>query len=333
MKKILTITLLLTIVFGMAVFAGGDKEDDSMKDDKIVFGYASMGDTNAFHALVTQGMKKEFAKHPEYQLIVMDNNWDGQKVVENVEQLIQRGADVIQTGSSDASVFPVLKEMSEESGVPIILTDMNIADFHTFGGDSKIAGGIGGTWLAEQAIEKWGGDCDLYIGLEYPTAGETNELRMKDGFIDHIRKLIDLPDDIIFRVAGNNDIALSMQVTSDIITAHPDAKHILVGCITDDCAQGALAAAQELGYTEDRILICGQGLYDAVSAKNFLGPPNPWGATVAYWPSRYGEFVFNILDAHFKEGKPIPMKWYVEHSLITRDNIREVMEMTGIEVE
>jgi ribose transport system substrate-binding protein len=134
-------------------------------------------------------------------------------------------------------------------------------------------------------------------------------------------------------MAGNNDIALSMQVTSDILTANPDAKHILVGCITDDCAQGALAAAQELGYTEDRIMICGQGLYDAVSAKNFLGPSNPWGATVAYWPSRYGEFVFNILDAHFSEGKPMPMKWYVEHSLITRDNIREVMEMTGIEVD
>jgi ribose transport system substrate-binding protein len=180
--------LLLMLAVGFAAFAGGDKEKETMEDDMIVFGYASMGDTNAFHALVTQGMKKEFAKHPNYKLIVMDNNWDGQKVVENVEQLIQRGADVIQTGSSDASVFPVLKEMSEESGVPIILTDMNIADFHTFGGDSKIAGGIGGTWLAEQALEKWGGDVDLYIGLEYPTAGETNELRMKDGFIDHIRK-------------------------------------------------------------------------------------------------------------------------------------------------
>ncbi len=335
MKNFLTIVLLLMVSISYAAFASGDKEEkgETKDNDKIIFGYASMGDTNAFHALVTQGMKAEFAKHDNYELIVMDNNWDGEKVLENADQLILRGADVIMTGSSDSSIFPVLKQKGEEAGIPIILTDMNIDDFYTFGGDSKIAGGIGGEWLGKMALEKWDGDVDLYIGLEFPAAGETNELRMKDGFIDHIRKYVDLPDDIIFRVAGNNDIALSMQVTLDILTAHPEAKHILVGNITDDTAQGALAAAQQLGYTQDQILICGQGLYDAVSAKNFLGPPNPWGATVAYWPSRYGEFVFKILDAHFSDGEPMPRKWYVEHSLITRDNIREVMDMTGIEVD
>lgn len=329
MKRI-SVAILVLLSCAFLAFAGGGKEAGAAKG-KIVVGYASMGDTNAFHALVTKGMKSAAPKFG-YELIAMDNNWNSETVIQNMEQLMQRKVNVIITGSSDSSIFPVMKKRSQETGIPIILIDMNIPDFYTFGGDSKIAGGIGGDWLADQALKAWGGKVDLYIGLEYPSAGETNELRMKAGFIDSIRKKIDLPDSKIIRLAGNNDIALSTQVTLDTLTANPNAKRILIGNITDDCAQGALAAIQQLGY-EDRAFICGQGFYDAISARNFLTPkPTAWGATVAYWPARYGEFIFRVLDEHFKKGKDLPKKWYVEHALVTRDNIQEILKMSGLEM-
>lgn len=291
---------------------------------KIVIGYASMGDVNPFHAIVTKGMKEEVAARG-YDIIALDNNWTSETTVKNVDELVSKKVDIIICGVSDAAIVPVIKKQCEDAGIPIVLIDHLFPGVPMFGGNNIIAGGIGGTWLGQQAKENWDGDVDLYIGLEYPTAGEVNELRMKSGFIDAMRKVVDVPDDIIHRLAGNNDIALSTQLTQDTLTAHPDAKHILIGNLTDDCARGALAAIEKLGL-EKNVYICGQGFYDEVSAQNFQTPePTAWGATVAYWPGKYAFFLFEKVDPFLKDGTPLPMEWNVKHVLVTRENVADIL--------
>ena len=119
--------------------------------------------------------------------------------------------------------------------------------------------------------------------------------------------------------------ALSMQLTLDTITANPDAEHILIGNITDDTAKGALAAIEQLGM-EDNVFICGQGFYDEVSAGNFqTDEPTAWGATVAYWPGSYAFWLFDLIGDNLSNGVPIPDYNYVEHALVTRDNVDDVL--------
>lgn len=298
--------------------------ETTSETEKFVIGYASMGDVNAFHALVTNGMKEEVAARG-YELIALDNNWDSETTVKNVEELVLKNVDVIITGVSDSAIVPVIKEKADTAGIQLIFIDHRAEGIPFFGGDNIVAGGIGGEYLGNMAKENWGGDVDLLICLEFPTAGEANELRMKDGYIDSLRKIVDVPDDIIYRLAGNNDIVLSTQLTQDTVTANPEAEHILIACLTDDCAQGALAAAENLDI-EDKVFICGQGFYDEITAQNFLTEePTAWGATVAYWPSKYAYFLFEKLDLFLKDGTPLPDVWTVKHILVNRENVEDVL--------
>jgi ABC-type sugar transport system substrate-binding protein len=343
MKKILFIlltaviaTVLITAFSGCQAAAveettAAAEETTAAAEEKIVIGYASFGDVNPFHAIVSEGYKKEAAARG-FELIMVDNNWDSETTVKNVNDLISKEVDIIISGVSDAAVVPAMKEAADEAGIIIVLTDHTYPGLPMYGGNNVTAGGIGGEWLGQMAVETWDGDVDLYIGLEFPAAGEINELRMKDGFIDHAKKHVEIPDDIIYRLAGDNDIALSTQVTLDTLTANPDAEHILIGNLTDDCARGALAAIEQMGL-EDNVFICGQGFYDEFSASNFLTPePTAWGATVTYYPSLYAKTAFDKIEPYLKEGTPLPEAWYVEHELVTRDNVEEIIEKSGFEM-
>ena len=327
MKKALIVISILFLVAGLAVFAGG-KQDTTKpaagEAKKFKIGYASMGDINAFHAIVSKGFAEEAAKRG-YQLIKVDNNWNSETTVKNIDELISQKVDVIVCGLSDSAIVPVIKQKVDAAKIPLVLIDNKQTGIPMFGGSNVVAGGIGGTWLGTMAKQKWGGKVDLYISLEYPTAGELNELRMKTGFIDHARKVVEIPDRVIKRLAGNNDIALSQQLVLDTITANPTAQHILVACLADDSAQGALAAVEKLGY-QDKVFICGQGFYDEVSAGNFKKEkPTAWGATVAYWPGKYAYFLFEKLDGFLKTGTPLPDEWNVKHVLVNRDNVNDIL--------
>ena len=341
MKKILFIlltaviaTVLITAFSGCQAAAVEETTaaaETTAAPEKFVIGYASFGDVNPFHAIVSEGYKTESAARG-FELIMVDNNWDSETTVKNVNDLISKEVDIIICGVSDAAIVPALKEATDAAGITLVLTDHTYPGLSMYGGDNVTAGGIGGEWLGQMAKENWDGDVDLYIGLEFPAAGEINELRMKDGFIDHAKKYVEIPEDIICRLAGNNDIALSTQVTQDTLTAHPDAEHILIGCLTDDCARGALAAIEKMGL-EDNVFLCGQGFYDEFSASNFLTPePTAWGATVTYYPSLYAKTCYDKVEPYLKEGTPLPEAWYVEHEIVTRDNVEEIIEKSGFEM-
>jgi ribose transport system substrate-binding protein len=334
MKKLVLLLTVFLLAASMAVFAGGNKESagegngaetqSQEEKDTFTIGYASMGDVNAFHALVSQGFKQE-AENRGYDLIKVDNDWNSETTVKNIDELISQNVDIIICGLSDSAIVPVIKQKVDAAGIPLVLIDNKQPGIPMFGGSNVKAGKLGGEWLGKKAVEEWGGEVDLYIGLEFPTAGELNELRMKEGFIAGVKEHVDLPDDKIVRLAGNNDIALSQQVTLDTITAHPDAERILIGCITDDCAQGALAAVEKLGY-KDKVFICGQGFYDEVSAGNFQkANPTAWGATVAYWPKKYAYFIFEEVGPFLENGDPLPEEWNVKHVVVTRENVDDIL--------
>ena len=340
MKKVLLLLLVTVLICGFALVgcatttaaattaaattAAATTAAATTATEEFVIGYASMGDTNPFHALVSQGIEKEAAARG-YKLIKVDNNWDSETTVNNIDELINQNVDIILCGLADSAIAPVIKEKVDAANIPLVFIDYKCEGVPAFGGNNVIAGGLGGEWLGKMAVEKWGG-ADLYIGLELPVAGELNELRMKEGFIDHMLEYVKIPEDKIYRLNGNNDIALSMQLVNDTITANPDAEHILIGCLADDDAQGALAAVEQLGY-EDKVLICGQGFYDEVSAQNFLTEePTAWGATVAYWPTQYGYFLFEKVDDFLVNGTPLPEEWNVEHVVVTRDNVQEILD-------
>jgi|AGTN01.2.fsa_nt_gi ABC-type sugar transport system, periplasmic component len=298
--------------------------------EKIVIGYACFNATDPFHAKVSAGVQAE-ATARGYDIVIVDNQFDAATAVENVDDLLARGVDIIIESTRDAKgVGLAIKEKCDAASVPLISVDTGIPGTPFFGTDNVTAGGQGGEFLANEAVKKWGENpvIDLFISLEAPTAGDTNENRMKAGFIDHALAIIDIPEENIFRVQGNT-IESAMQYTEDIINAHPDAEHILIAGFVDAAGQGAEAAIEKMNLI-DKTIICTVEFTDLAVANFDKGEGNTaWIGAVATTPEKYGYYLFNVLDEYFQNGAALPDEWYVESQIATFDNYSDILTSLG----
>jgi ribose transport system substrate-binding protein len=89
-------------------------------------------------------------------------------------------------------------------------------------------------------------------------------------------------------------------------------------CFNDDAAIGALAAAAKLKREQD-VVIVGQGADRRVRSELRKSGSRIICST-AYWPEHYGE---KLIDAALRilRGEPVPPAVYIDHTLITPDNI------------
>ena len=96
------------------------------------------------------------------------------------------------------------------------------------------------------------------------------------------------------------------------------AKNIVIFSPYEAASGGFYAAAKTLGiWDADRMLLCSLGGDD-------LGRPlarsGITDGTVGWVPETYGTYVIPLVLAHMY-GKPIPSVTYLEHVVLTKDNL------------
>jgi len=315
MRKICII--ILTLILLMTCFAGCVNEKDIL-EKRILVGFAVLDEQADFSQWVKAGVK-EATDEKGFDLITVDNRLDGRVAVENTDLLIARGVDIVIMYQADERVAPVIMEKLNAANIPVVAIDIFHEGAVFFGGNNLEAGKIAGRALAQKAIDEWDGEIDLYISLEAKLVGEANDLRMQ-GFIDGIRELIDLPDEKIVVVDGKNRALDSKKVATDALTANPDAKRILIGCLQDLMTQGALAAVETSGR-QDQVFIAGQGPYK-LTLENLRGEPNSWIGSTSFRPEAYGEYTIDLC-ARILAGEDVPQYTYPEHYFLTYDNVDE----------
>jgi ribose transport system substrate-binding protein len=96
------------------------------------------------------------------------------------------------------------------------------------------------------------------------------------------------------------------------------AKRILIGCINDAVALGAVRAFAESGRLE-HCAVMGQNATIAARAE-MRNPGTRLVGSVAFFPEKYGAHLIPLaLD--IAGGKPVPPAVFVKHALITPDNV------------
>jgi ribose transport system substrate-binding protein len=119
------------------------------------------------------------------------------------------------------------------------------------------------------------------------------------------------------QVEVNNDFQSPWM---DVLAKYPDDKNIVVFSPYEAASGGMYAAAKTLGkWDPERILLVSCGGDD-------LGRPllrsGITDATAGWVPETYGTFVIPLALAHMY-GKPIPSVTYLEHALLTTDNLEK----------
>ena len=318
MKKVL-VFVLAVLMLAAPVLAQTAMGSPANADIKI--GFANLTDAGDYMMWVKRGMQMA-AEEAGVELISVDNQVDGAVAIRNTDLLINAGVDVVIMYMNDSAVNSQIKDMLDEAGIPCVAVDIYVANadgVSTYmGGDNYTAGFIAGENLGKAALEKWGREIDLYISAETMSNGETNLLR-NGGILDGLRSVIDVPDNIVVRVDGNDSTAETQKLVTDVLTANPNARRILIGCHQDDMSQGAFAAV-EIANRQDQVLMAGCGPFGSTFENLRKPEPNFWVGSASFSPEQYGPVAIPLAIALAK-GESVPAESFVTHYFLTHENI------------
>lgn len=310
MKKALFLTGIMLLVSGIAFVSG---------ETKIKIGFQNIGETVDFWVWVGDGMQRE-AKKQGVELIRVDNKADGTVAVQNTDNLINMKVDGIILYMNDSQVNSQIKDMCDEAGIPLLAVDIPAGNAPFFGGNNYKAGYIAGVELGKEAVKRWAGKIDLYISLGNPAIGETHVKRM-GGFLDGVRSVIKVPQSIVVEVGGGEDIVTSQRVITDVLTAHPEAKRILIGSLQDTQTQGAFTAV-EMANRQNQVLLAGQGPFASTLANLRLPEKNFWIGSTSYGAEIYGSYAVPLMINMIKGKKVAPIT-YLDHYWLNHDNVNK----------
>ena len=280
---------------------------------KLRFGYASQSSDMPFSVEVTESLKAAAAELG-VDLLVLDNQYDAQRALENAEEFVRAGVDLVIEFQVEQDVAPMIAHKIAEANIPLIAIDIPHPHATYFGVDNFKVGVTAGEALAEHALAGWGGKVDWVLGLDLPEAGHLVQSRITGAFEGVKGRLPDIPVECYVRIDGRGFRDKSRKLVSDFLQRHPKEKHILIAAATDTSALGALDAVRE-SKRERHVAIVGQDCIPeameeiAKSGSALIG-------SVSHETSSYGPSLLHLGLAILR-GQTVPPYNYVAHRLIT----------------
>jgi len=278
--------------------------------------------TNPFAIPIAQGIAK-LAKDLGLKLIYCDAEFKPEKAISCAEILASQKPDFVIAGNWQSGAAAAIMAIFDKAKIPAVSIDVSHPNAVFFGASNYASGVVGGKAAGEYAKANW--DCkDVWVFMgENLEEGEAADLRLV-GFADGVQEVCGaLPADRIDRMrlsAGTADQAIT--VTTDWLTAHPEAKHILSGTIDDERANGM---AKAFVATKRDGMAVGQGCDSVGIAVVKMAPAseNRFLGCAAYYPEKYADYLVSIaLDV--MAGKTVPQEIHMEHTFLNHDTIGTV---------
>ncbi len=275
--------------------------------------------TNPFAIPIRQSIEKH-ARDLGLKLIYCDAEFKPEKAISCAETLANQKPDFVIAGNWQSGAATAIMAIFDKAKIPAISIDVSHPNAIFFGANNYISGVVAGRAAGDYAKKEWAcQDVWLFMG-ENLEEGEAADFRLS-GFADGVQEICGaLPAERINRErmgAGTGDQAIT--VTTDWLTAHPEATHILSVTIDDERASGM---AKAFVATKRDGMVIGQGC-DTVGIANVKAAPaseNRYLGCVAYFPEKYGDYLVSIaIDVI--AGKPVPNEIHMEHIFLDNSTI------------
>ncbi|MCM3584621.1 ribose ABC transporter substrate-binding protein RbsB [Mesobacillus maritimus] len=301
MRKFLALFLTLSLVVLSAcsmeppAWAKPDQGDKKIADLKIGLSVSTLN--NPFFVSLKDGVVKE-AEAKGIEVKVVDAQDDSAKQINDVEDLIQQGVDVLLINPTDSAAISTAVQSANSIGIPVITLDRSAdkGEVEALVASDNVKGG---EMAAEYIVEQLG-EGALVAELEgVPGASATRE--RGTGF----HNVADEKLNVVAKQAANFDRTEGLTVMENIIQANPDIKAVFAH--NDEMALGAIEAINSSG--RDIMVIGFDGNDDALKAIE----AGQLEATVAQQPDLIGQLAVQAgLDAaqgkKVEENIPAPLK-------------------------
>jgi ribose transport system substrate-binding protein len=286
---------------------------------RFKFGFAGQSQEFAFSRAVAESIDAAAAS-ANISLLVADNHCSAKTAVRNAERFVRERVDLVIEFQTDEHVAPVVSAKLIEANIPIVAVEIPHPGATYYGANNYRAGEMGGKFLGRWAKEHWGAAVDEVLLLGLPMAGPLPRSRLV-GTVDGLRKSLPLlGESQLFWIDGRGQFGPSLEAVRKHLR-HSRSRRVLIGAINDPSALGALRAFEEAGRAEGCAVMGQNASLEArvelrKSSTRFIG-------SVAYFPERYGAGLIPLC-IEILERRRVPPAVFVEHQLITRENVDRI---------
>jgi ribose transport system substrate-binding protein len=293
------------------------KQTPPKNGNKYVIGFANLQRDISFCAKVEQGIL-ENAKAAGIDVVVADNRLDGATALANAESFITRDVDFVIEFQTDANFGATIMQKMNDAGIKVIAIDIPMPGATFFGANNPKSGYMGGVYLAQAAIKKFGADKvkeGYFILGALPQSGAVPAMRTGGqlaGFVDSVEGF---PADHVITIDTKNTLEESYAQTNNVLGRIPDGVPIMATAINDQATTGIIRAVKQGGRENDLIAV-GMG---ADELDTMMAEPS-FVASVGYFPERYGNFLIPMALAELA-GVQLPPTVLQTHVMVDEGNI------------
>jgi ribose transport system substrate-binding protein len=222
--------------------------------------------SNPFFA-VMQDSVQQAAEQDGFQVNVQDGRQDLGQQNDQVDALIQQGADLILLNAVDSAGIASAVARAQAAGIPVVAVDVDAE-----GADAAVTTDNveAGRQSCQALVDEIGGSGNILIIEGTPTSAPQDRVKGCEEVLAANPGV-----EVVGRQAGKNDRDSGLQLATDMLTANQDVRGIFA--INDPEALGADLAVQQAGRTG--VVITGvDGSPEAVKAlqdpnSNFFATP------------------------------------------------------------
>ncbi|WP_215142923.1 ribose ABC transporter substrate-binding protein RbsB [Exiguobacterium qingdaonense] len=302
MKKWTAWLLALTMVLMAACSTEqpGSTSETETKDGDYEIGLSISTLNNPFFVALKEGAEEQ-ANEMDATLTVADAQNDAAKQVNDVEDMIQKGMDLILINPTDSEAVGAAVQAANDAGIPVITVDRNAetGDVVAHVASDNVAGGqLAGDYMVELV-----GEGQKVVELEgIPGASATRD--RGQGF----NEAIDGKLEVVAKQSANFDRAEGLTVMENILQDNKDI--VAVFAHNDEMALGAVQALDAAGMSDVKV-IGFDATDDAVKAVE----GGTMAATVAQKPTEIGKLGVEAAINHLS-GETVEANIPVELELI-----------------
>jgi ribose transport system substrate-binding protein len=282
-------------------------------------GYMNYGDTDPFGVANSKNIK-EMAALAGFKLSVYNLKYPSQTepLTQAHNSVLKKDRGVIQAQQLDTLSNAFLKIMQTQGCIPTVQMYLRVPNVPSFGAVWADTGTTQGTWLAQQAkAKKWNPNDTALVECTDPDVGASVNIMFDTAPKALVAGGFAIPSKNIYKIVCKYSQTQSAQVNvKGWFTGHPNFKHIMINTIDDERMQGAINALNQVGRFKDALTVASGA--DGLGQKQIKAGLE--GASVAYFPERYGEWLLPILE-DVMAGNPVPSFTGSKLVVITKANI------------
>ncbi|KKB11048.1 ABC transporter [Devosia geojensis] len=287
--------------------------------EKYVIGFANLQRDIAFGVAVERSIQ-ENADLAGVDLVIADNRLDGPTALANAQSFVQRNVDYVIEFQTDSNFGPTVMNVFNEDGVKVVAIDIPMPGATFFGANNPKSGFMGGSYLAQAAIAKFGEERVMegyFVVGELPQSGAIPQMRTEGQVNGFLSVLPEFDPEKMLRIDTKNTQQESFTQMSNLLGRIPEGVPIMITAINDQSAIGMLRAVQQAGREAD-VVVVGNGA-DETQA---LVDEADLVAATGYFPETYGNYLLPIALATLA-GQELPPAVLVNHVMITKANVCE----------